>query len=245
LTVLMETKVVDKASIGDVQSNIHYPSYKSFDEFIDIEHLRSLNHYISNKIKRRIQQSSDSYFLNEHRLDESSPYAPGAREIWLSRTRAGTPYNYLDLDRPELWEPTPDAAEFTLLMEFVSKLPFKATGRILIIYDEGGREVPAHRDHERVDICNEFIWLRTNLNKPFYLLNERTGNKAYVKSYSAWFDTVNQFHGCDAANGLNFSIRVDGVFTEKFRSRIPKPTYNAASTPSLWACANGGSGAAN
>ena len=101
MTVLMETKVVGKASIGDVQSNIHYPSYKSFDEFIDIEHLRSLNHYISNKIKRRIQQTSDSYFLNEHRLDESSPYAPGAREIWLSRTRAGTPYNYLDLDRPE------------------------------------------------------------------------------------------------------------------------------------------------
>lgn len=245
MSAIFETKVVVTTRIGDVQSNIHYPSFKSFDEFIDVDHLRSLNSYIANKIKRRIQETSDSFFLNQHRLDESSAYAPGAREIWLTRTLPGIPYNYLDLDRTDLWEPTDEAIEFTLLMEFVKKLPFKALGRILIIYDELGREVPAHRDHERVDICNEFIWLRTNLNKPFYLLNDRTGEKLYVNSYSAWFDTVNQFHGCDQFNGLSFSIRVDGIFTDEFRSRIPKPEYNAASTPSLWSCVNGGMRAAN
>jgi len=214
---------------------IRYPSYKSFDEFIDLERLRSLDSYISQRLKQRIADGRDSYFLNQHRLDEDSPYMPGVREIWLTRTKPGTPYDYLDLDRCELWEPTGAAIDFTMLMEFIRTLPLKATGRILVIYDHEGRPVPAHRDHERTDICHEFIWFRTNLRKPFYLLNQRSGEKLYVKSYSAWFDTVNQYHGSDAVDGVSFSVRVDGKFTDEFRRQIAVPGFNLASTPSFWA----------
>jgi hypothetical protein len=68
------------------------------------------------------------------------------------------------------------------------------------------------------------------------VLNEKTNEKLYVRSYSAWFDTVNQFHGTDAAPGLCFSIRVDGVFSDALRERIPDPGRNRASTPAFWAC---------
>ena len=215
---------------------IRYPSYKSFDEFIDVERLRSLNDYITRRIKRRIMDAQDSFFLNLHRLDQSSPYMPGAREIWLTRTLSGTKYNYMDLDQCELWEPTEAAKDLTLLMDFIGTLPFKCTGRMLIIYDETGTPVPAHRDHEFEDVCHEFIWFRTNLRKPFYLLNHGTSEKVYVSSYSTWFDTVNQFHGSDPVDALSFSVRIDGKFTDEFRQRIPNPLTNAASTPSLWAC---------
>ena len=57
-----------------------------------------------------------------------------------------------------------------------------------------------------------------------------------MESYSAWFDTVNQFHGSDEYDGLSFSIRVDGIFTDRFKKRVPVPEYNRASTPALWAC---------
>jgi hypothetical protein len=67
------------------------------------------------------------------------------------------------------------------------------------------------------------------------MLNHRTGERLYVESYSAWFDTVNQFHGSDAMAGLSFSIRVDGIFTDEFRALIPTPPCNPASTPALWA----------
>jgi hypothetical protein len=60
----------------------------------------------------------------------------------------------------------------------------------------------------------------------------------HVTSHSAWFDTVNQFHGSDPVDGLTFSIRVDGRFTDEFRAKIPKPPFNAASTPSYWANSN-------
>jgi hypothetical protein len=133
---------------------------------------------------------------------------------------------------------TEAAEEFASLTDFIKTLPFKTTGRMLIIYDDAGKEVPAHRDHLESEICNDFIWFRTNLKKPFYVLNQHTGEKKYVESYSAWFDAVNQYHGSEAVEGLSFSIRVDGTFTDEFKKQIPKPEYNLASMPALWTCAS-------
>jgi hypothetical protein len=66
------------------------------------------------------------------------------------------------------------------------------------------------------------------------MLNPETGEKRYVESHSAWFDTVNQYHGADATGRPSFSIRVDGVFTDDFRRQIPFPAVNRASAPALW-----------
>jgi len=216
-----------------------YPSYKSFDQFIDVSRLRSLDAYISDRTKRHIIRDCDDYFMNQHCLDTDAPYMPGVREVWLTRTVPGTAYDYLDINRTELWEETAAADEFALLMDFIYDLPFESRGRILLIYDEGGRSVPAHKDHEAQHICHDFIWLRTNLRKPFYLLNQNSGERLYVSGYSAWFDTVNQFHGSDAADGLTFSIRVDGHFNEEFKRQIPYCSGNAAATPSIWAMGEG------
>ena len=222
-------------SRAEVDPRITYPCYKSLDEFVDVDRLRSLDGYIAERIRRHIAARQDSYFLNQHRLDARAPYAPGVREIWLTRTRPGTHYDYLDLDKPELWERTEAAEEFSELTDFLSTLPFKATGRMLVIYDDSGAATPAHRDHLTTDVCHHFVWLRTNRRKPFYVLNHETGEKLYVDSYSAWFDTVNQFHGSDGGEGLTFSIRVDGTFTDDFMRLVPRPAVNPASTPALWA----------
>ncbi len=143
--------------------------------------------------------------------------------------------DYYDLDRCDLWHPTPDAEEFSELMAFIDTLPFESTGRMIIMYDDSGRAVSPHRDHDSTDLCHEFIWFRTNFAKPFYMLNPETGEKLYVASHSAWFDTVNQFHGADACEGLAFSVRVDGRFTDAFRRLIPRPAANPSSAPALWA----------
>ena len=156
------------------------------------------------------------------------------------RTVAGTPYDYMDIDRTDLWEYTEAASEFTLLVDLIKTLPFAAFGRMLLIYDDGGRSVPPHRDHERTDVCHEFIWMRTNMGKPFYMLDHTTGERKYVEGHTAWFDSVNQFHGCDGGEGLTFSIRVDGRFTDEFRSQIPFDGANPASSPAVWAAQSGG-----
>ncbi|HEX8722737.1 MAG TPA: hypothetical protein VF736_19120 [Pyrinomonadaceae bacterium] len=230
--------VDDERGMAEVEpdARVRYPCYKSLDEFIDVERLKSLDGRVAEAIRRHISRRKEDYFLNLHRLDSAAPETPGSREVWLTRTKPGVPYNYLDLDKPGLWRPTPEAGEFPELMDFIGTLPFAETGRMLVIYDDAATEVPAHRDHLHADICHEFIWFRTNLRKPFYVLNHGTGEKLYVSSYSAWFDTVNQFHGSDPGEGLSFSIRVDGRFTDEFRRLIPKPAFNPASAPALWAC---------
>jgi hypothetical protein len=236
----METQAgKGEMTVKEVDPRVTYPCYKSLDEFIDVERLKSLDGYVAERIRRHIGRWKEDYFLNLHRLDATAPETPGSREVWLTRTKPGVPYNYLDLDKPELWKPTAEADEFPELMDFIKTLPFEVTGRMLIIYDDAGTEVPAHRDHLDTDICHEFVWFRTSLRKPFYLLNHLTGEKLYVGSYSAWFDTVNQFHGSDPGEGLTFSIRVDGRFTEEFRRLAPTPAVNPASAPALWACEAG------
>ncbi|MCA1619430.1 MAG: hypothetical protein LC795_09005 [Acidobacteria bacterium] len=228
------THVLDR-----VEAPIVYPSYKSLDEFIDVGWLKSLDGYITERVRRRLEAHEDhKFYTGPFRLKEESPDRPGTRMIYLSRS--SQPDSYYDLDRPELWEPTPEAKEFAELSEFIRSLPFASTGRMLIMYDDAPRPVTPHRDHDVVEVCHEFVWFRTNLSKPFYMLDHRTREKLYVSSHSAWFDTVNQFHGSDACDGLTFSVRVDGRFTDEFRSLIPRPRVNPASAPSLWACAGAG-----
>lgn len=235
----VEAKTPQQVSIDP---RIHYPCYIPFDEFIDVERLKSLDRYVTERIERHLAHQRDiPFYTGPYRLNAFEPARPGIRMIYLAQSTRDD--EYFDLDKTELWQHTEDAAEFQLLMDFIATLPFKATGRMLIMYDDAGTAGPAHRDHIETELCHEFIWFRTNSRKPFYMLEPSTGERQYVKSYSAWFDTVNQFHGTDAHEGLGFSIRVDGIFTDAFRQRIPWCAHNRAATPALWACTAGDIGA--
>jgi hypothetical protein len=223
-----------------VDPRISYPSYMPMDTFMDVERLCALDSYITTRIERRIQAAANNdtaFFTGPYRLEADALARPGTKMIRLSCSER--PDSYFDLDQTELWHPTEAATEFSELMDFIATLPFKATGRMLIMYDTEARPVSAHRDHIETSICHDFIWMRTSKKKPFYMLNHITGEKLHVESYSAWFDSVNQFHGREGYDGLSFSIRVDGIFTDEFKAQIPQPAVNPASAPSLWAALSG------
>jgi hypothetical protein len=211
-----------------------YPSYMDLDRFIDVDWLRSLDGFISGRLTQRIEALGDlAFYTGPFLLNGQAPSLPGSKLVYLSRT-AGED-DYYDLDRAELWRLTAEAEEFAPLMEFIAALPFEATGRMIIMYDFDGRAVPAHRDHDSIGLCHEFIWLRTNFDKSLFMLDPQSGKRLAVTSHSAWFDTVNQYHGADAADGLSFSIRIDGRFSDDFRRQIPDAGANRASAPAVWA----------
>jgi|GEM_PF-572047 len=213
-----------------------YPCYKSFDDLIDLKRLQSLDAYMIERIQEHKKKQQDERFhAGILTLKANSPAKTGSRIIYLSQNKAPGG-GYFDLSNPELWTISETAGEFSLLMDFIATLPFKSRARMIIMYDDSGQVVTPHRDHSQLEICHEFIWFRTNMAKPFYMLNPKTKEKRYVESYSAWFDSVNQFHGADAHPGMSFSIRVDGIFSDEFRKLIPVPKRNAASIPALWAC---------
>ncbi len=211
-----------------------YPSYVSFDRFTDTARLRALDDYLRDRLQRRLKEAADrSFYTGPFTLEGNAPTRPGTRMVNLSRS--SMPEDYYDLDRTEVWSRSEESSEFGELMDFIDTLPFKATARMLIMYDPEGRAVTAHRDHDSTDLCHEFVWFRTNLAKPFYMLDPASGERRYVESHSAWFDTVNQYHGGDATGELAWSIRVDGRFTDAFRALMPPTPANAASRPAVWA----------
>src|SRR5215203_4525902 len=202
-----------------------YPCYVDFDPLLDVDRLKALDGFLVDRIERRLPASEDlKFYTGPFLLDDSTPRLPGSRMVYLSRPKGED--DYYRLNQPDFWELSEEAQDFAPLMDFIATLPFKATGRMLIMYDHAGGAVSAHRDHDSQELCHEFIWFRTNLEKPFFMLDHRTGTKHYVSSRSAWFDTVNQFHGADATGQLSISIRVDGIFTDELRQKIPYPAEN-------------------
>ena len=216
-----------------------YPSYVDLDPMIDVERLRSLDGYIRERLERRLAAERDlAFYTGPFVLDAEAPTLPGSRLVYLAQSARLD--DYYDLDRCEQWSASRDAEEFSELMDFIATLPFAATGRMLIMYDPEGGAVTAHRDHDSIDLCHEFVWLRSNCDKPFFVLNPVTAEKRYIAGHSAWFDTVNQYHGADATGELAWSIRVDGRFTDEFRKMMPEGGENPASRPALWASASSG-----
>ena len=213
-----------------------YPSYVDIDPLIDVEALRGLDGYIRERLESRVAaeaaQRDLSFYTGPFILNADAPKLPGSRMVYLSQSIEAD--DYYDLDRCEKWRPSDDAADFPLLMRFIASLPFAETGRMLIMYDPHGNAVTAHRDHDSQDLCHEFIWFRTNASKPFFMLNSDSGEKRYVAGHSAWFDTVNQYHGADATGELSWSIRVDGRFTDAFRNRIPAAARHRANAAAMW-----------
>jgi hypothetical protein len=224
-----------------VDPRITYPCYKSLDEYIDVDRLKSLDGYLKERITRDLQGQKPMQFdTGDLKSTLFGRSKPGSKCIHLSHPKVGERVSYWENNNPERWKIAEESREYSELMEFIATLPFKATARIVIMCDDLGRVVTRHRDHSFSEINHEFVWFRTNLDKAFYVQDRKSKKKLYVSSYSAWFDTVNQFHGADAGKrALTFSMRVDGTFSDEFRALIPVPPYNAASTSALWANLSG------
>ena len=69
----------DAFAFGAVDSRVTYPSYKSFDEFIDTERLRSLDSYIKRRIRRHIALDNDlKFYTGPYTLREEIAGRPGS-----------------------------------------------------------------------------------------------------------------------------------------------------------------------
>ena len=117
---------------------------------------------------------------------------------------------------------TKNAALFPGLMSFAKKLPLKEIGRLDIFLSHSNIIGHLHSDgipSVRTRLLHEFIWMRPNLDKKFYVYDKDTCVKNHVRSHSAFFNSLDQ-HGSDPTPFTTFSVRVDGVFTDEFKRKI-------------------------
>jgi hypothetical protein len=84
-----------------------------------------------------------------------------------------------------------------------------------------------HVDHKFDNLVSEFVWLRTGVGpRKDFFVRDADGNKRYVEEKESegegaclWFDD-HHTHSIDPVVEPRYSIRIDGIFNDKFRHYI-------------------------
>jgi hypothetical protein len=133
-------------------------------------------------------------------------------------------------DRPGERQMTDEAKHFPGVVNWVLKLKeegiFKHIGRVIFFHCEAGGVPFEHRDLDAkngMDITyphrNEFIHIRPNTKKAFYIWDPDNKNKVYINSRAAWWNDQD-WHGGERIMEQSYGLRIDGKFTDEFRKKI-------------------------
>jgi hypothetical protein len=133
-------------------------------------------------------------------------------------------------DRPGERQLTEEAKYFPNLVEWVLKLKenniFEHIGRVIFFHCEADGIPFEHRDLDArngVNVVkphrNEFIHIRPNTKKAFYVWDPEFKNKVYLNTRAAWWNDVD-WHGGEKIMEQSYSLRIDGKFSEEFRQKL-------------------------
>ena len=146
------------------------------------------------------------------------------------------PYIYYFLWEEGSWDDrtaprklTEEAAYFPNVVKWVEQLQgtvFEHIGRVIFFHCEADGIPFEHRDLDAkngVDVVtphrNEFIHVRPNTKKAFYLWDPEKKNKVYLNTRAAWWNDVD-WHGGERIMEQSYSLRIDGKFTDAFRKQL-------------------------
>lgn len=146
------------------------------------------------------------------------------------------PYIYYFLWEEGSWDDrtakrnlAPEAEFFPNVVKWVESLQgevFEHLGRVMFFHREHDGIPFEHRDldgnngiQDYSPHKNEFIHIRPNTRAPFYIWDPEKQNKVYINSRAAFWNDQD-WHGGDRLMQQSYGMRIDGVFTEKFRNRV-------------------------
>jgi len=108
----------------------------------------------------------------------------------------------------------------------ITKGIFESIGRVIFFHCEADGVPFEHRDldgskgiQDYTPHRNEFIHIRPNLRKPFYLWDPEKQNRVYINSRAAFWNDQD-WHGGDAIMQQSYGLRIDGKFTKEFRKTL-------------------------
>ena len=146
------------------------------------------------------------------------------------------PYIYYFLWEEGSWDDrtaprklTEEAIYFPNVVKWVEQLQgtlFEHIGRVIFFHCEADGIPFEHRDLDAkngVNVVmphrNEFIHIRPNTKKAFYLWDPEKQNKVYLNTRAAWWNDID-WHGGERIMEQSYSLRIDGKFTEEFRKKL-------------------------
>lgn len=150
------------------------------------------------------------------------------------------PYIYYFLWEEGSWDDrtaprklTEEAAYFPETVKWVESMItdgiFEHIGRVIFFHCEADGVPFEHRDlgaqngvwdeNQYSPHRNEFIHIRPNTKKAFYIWDPDAKNKVYINSRAAWWNDQD-WHGGEKIMEQSYSLRIDGKFTEEFRKKL-------------------------
>lgn len=128
------------------------------------------------------------------------------------------------------------AYDFPDIIKFSEGLPFDRLGVITIFYNEHFVPLGYHRDlslfpfernetYENQKHRQELIWMRFDLDRPFYLFDidsaaGKIKESVPVEGYSAFFNHHNWHGNLNAYGESSITLKFEGKFTDEFRRLI-------------------------
>jgi hypothetical protein len=134
-------------------------------------------------------------------------------------------------DRTSSRKLTEEAKYFPNTVKWIEKMIddniFDNIGRVIFFHCEADGIPFEHRDldgskganQEYYPHNNEFIHIRPNTKKPFYLWDPEKKNKTYINTRAAWWNDQD-WHGGDKIMEQSYGLRIDGKFSEEFRKKL-------------------------
>lgn len=123
---------------------------------------------------------------------------------------------------------TPEAAYFPGVMDWIAKLKdnkiVEHIGRVIFFVSEPSSKPFEHRDLDKdtrdyTDHNIEFIHIRPNTKRGFYIWDPEYKRKHYVNSHACFFNDQD-WHGGEFSMEQEYGLRVDCKFTQEFKERI-------------------------
>ena len=133
-------------------------------------------------------------------------------------------------NRPGERQLTEEATYFPNVVQWIENMKvngiFEHIGRVIFFHCEADGIPFEHRDLDAkngIDVVkphrNEFIHIRPNTKKAFYIWDPKNKNKMYLNTRAAWWNDVD-WHGGERIMEQSYSLRIDGKFTESFREKL-------------------------
>jgi len=146
------------------------------------------------------------------------------------------PYIYYYLWEEGSWDDrtaprtlTPEADYFPNVVKWVESLVgivFEDIGRVIFFHCEADGIPFEHRDLDvktglnvEYPHRNEFIHIRPNTKKAFYLWDPENKDKTFLNTRAAWWNDQD-WHGGERIMEQSYGLRIDGKFTEEFRKKL-------------------------
>ena len=113
------------------------------------------------------------------------------------------------------------------IKELVNTGIIESIGRVIFFHCEHDGKPFEHRDLDGkhgdsqgyTDHRNEFIHIRYSTKRGFYIWDPEAKNKTYINANAAFWNDQD-WHGGDVSNEQEYGLRIDCVFTDKFRKQL-------------------------